>query len=114
MAVSMPFSRNDIDDRLLQNQPTGLVDWLISRNPDFDAIRTDVLKNDPAAVSKNVNSLDSDNLTMLWQTTAINCLFVNGLNDPVISPPTNDILNFNSRKFTCYQFRTIRTFSNGG
>ena len=93
MAVSMPFSRNDIDDRLLQNQPTGLVDWLISRNPDFDAIRTDVLKNDPAAVSKNVNSLDSDNLTMLWQTTAINCLFVNGLNDPVISPPTNDILN---------------------
>ena len=93
MAISMPFSRNYIDDRLLQNQPVGLVDWLLSRNPDFDAIRTDVLKNDPAAVINNINSLNTDTLTKLWQKLTINCLFVNGLNDPVVLSPTNEILN---------------------
>lgn len=93
MAISMPFSRNNIDNRLIQNQPVGLVDWLLSRNPDFEAIRTDVLKNDPVAVSNNINSLDADILSMLWQTQTTNCLFVNGLNDPVVSPPTNDTLN---------------------
>jgi pimeloyl-ACP methyl ester carboxylesterase len=93
MAVSFPFLWKSIDSRILQNQPVGLVDWLINRIPDFDAIRTDVLKNDPTAVNTNISSLAPEILTNLWQNQYANCLYVNGLNDPVISPPGNDTLN---------------------
>jgi pimeloyl-ACP methyl ester carboxylesterase len=106
MAVSFPFSEKIIDNKLIHNQPASLVDWLFNRNPDFDAIRADASKNDPNVIESSIKSLDIVNYSNLWQNQTVNCLFVNSTIDPIISPPSNEIissLNINSQLITFTQ-----------
>ena len=97
MAVSFPFSEKLIDSKLIQSQPTSLVDWLFKRGPDFDAVRADAAKNDPDVIPASISSMEIDSFADLWQNQKVNCLFVNSSLDPIINPPSiENISSLNS------------------
>ena len=91
MAVSYPLEQGNLASRLRTASPAELGDWLLPRVPGVDAVRVELPKADPAAVTGSLVNLAG--LDTLWRQFATSCLLVHGANDPVVLPPRPEQLN---------------------
>lgn len=91
MAVSAPNGRHKLNSRLYTASASELVDWLIARNVDGEAVRQEAPKTDPRSVYTslaNLGQIDPGHVTMTMSTPT---LLVYGQNDPVVETSTSAI-----------------------
>jgi 3-oxoadipate enol-lactonase len=87
MAVQAPIEPNAINARLRTAQLTELVDWLLGKEPTFEAARSDAVKTDYLALSSSFNSPELSHLSTQIGNLNNPCLLVYGQNDPAITIP---------------------------
>jgi pimeloyl-ACP methyl ester carboxylesterase len=90
MAVGMPFSAGDVNERLATASVSDLTGWLLAQGPATEAARVEAPKADDEALRatlKDIQALDMAAVSRQLQTAA---LIVHGQNDPAIAPPNPD------------------------
>ncbi len=87
MAISCPMEDGGINARLRTAQMAELSDWLVARSAAAEPVRSDALKADQQAIVRSLDDLPALHLKTLWFQFNTNCLLVNGLNDPAVTPP---------------------------
>lgn len=90
MAVSLPLEEAMLNNRLRSGLPTDLADWLLSRTPAADSVRSDAPKTDTLALQASFGSLTGV-MSLLERLTSA-CLLVHGQNDPAVEQPRLDQL----------------------
>ncbi len=88
MAVDMPLSMENVNARLRAGTPTDLSEWLLSKDPGTEPVRTDSAKSDPLAIPASFGSEDTLGLVNRMANLTTACLLVYGQNDPAVSLPT--------------------------
>ncbi len=89
MTIGLPYSEGSINQRLRQNSPTELAEWLLGRSSVYEAAYVDAHKADPKAILLSLASLHSLDLTALPVKTVVPCLLIYGGNDPAILAPNS-------------------------
>lgn len=88
LSISLPLSFDLLNTRLLLGDHIGLVDKLLGKGIDTEAVRSDESKNDPVAIQTSVAELDVTsqlrNLDLFEKTS----LLVFGQNDSVVRVPS--------------------------
>jgi pimeloyl-ACP methyl ester carboxylesterase len=87
MAIAYPLVEKQVSTRLRTQSPAALADWLCSKTPATEPVRTDAGKTDPLAVLASLNGENQDAFTHLQGCTETACLLVHGQNDPVVPAP---------------------------
>jgi len=84
MLVGLPNGHQSINPRLQSGHPEGLIDWLLSRTTDNEAVRIETPKTDPKAIHMSLMNLQNIDITTLQYQLNPPCLLVYGQNDPVV------------------------------
>jgi pimeloyl-ACP methyl ester carboxylesterase len=92
MAVSCPLDEEMLSTRLSSQALAELVDWLLGGDTLSDPVRLEIPKTDPGAIQASLTALKAVNLQALWKDMKTACLFVQGQNDPAVSPPRPEML----------------------
>lgn len=92
MAVGYPLDESRINPRLRTGLPADLADWLLTKSPLTEPVRTDAPKADPAALQTSFTDMASQEVRQASMMLTNACLLVNGQNDPAVSPPDLDAL----------------------
>ena len=90
MAVSLSQENELISPLLFRSSPSELAEWLLGNTSEAEAVRKEALKADQNAVLRALDNLRSLKLSELMDQCKKPCLFVNGINDPAITNPTED------------------------
>lgn len=88
LSISLPLSFDSLNTRLLSGEHTGLVDKLLGKGIETEAVRNDEMKNDPEAIRKSVSELELDNRLRNLDTTEKTSLLVFGQNDTIVRAPS--------------------------
>jgi pimeloyl-ACP methyl ester carboxylesterase len=81
MCVGLPGVRQGINPRLFHSPAGELIDWLLGRSPDGDAVRMETPKADPAALETALKNMLSVDVVELYSNLNLPCLLVQGLQD---------------------------------
>jgi pimeloyl-ACP methyl ester carboxylesterase len=105
MAVSLPLDSSAINPLLPKSSLHELTEWLLGQTNEAKAARLEALKADHNAVQRSFDNLRSINLSQLPQKIQAPCLIVNGVNDPAIKYPDDNVIkslppNFHIIPFT--------------
>ena len=84
MLVGLPNGHHAINPRLQAAHPEELIDWLLSRSTDHDAVRNEAPKTDPKAIQYSLDNLQNIDMPTLPYHLNPPCLIVYGQNDPVV------------------------------
>ena len=84
MLVGLPNGHRAINPRLQAAHPEELIDWLLSRSTDHDAVRNEAPKTDPKAIQYSLDNLQNIDMPTLPYHLNPPCLMVYGQNDPVV------------------------------
>jgi pimeloyl-ACP methyl ester carboxylesterase len=92
MAVSCPLEETQVNNRLHTQSPLALAEWLCSKTPLAEPVRTDAVKTDPLAVFASLDE-DTNGFTDIQSFAETACLLVHGQNDPAVNVPPLDPLS---------------------
>ncbi len=84
MAVALPNGARPVHPRLKAASPLELAEWLLGRDAEGEAVRQEVPKTDPRAISISLETMQTVNLEELPWELSTPCLLVYGQNDPLI------------------------------
>jgi len=84
MAIGLPNGQHAINPRLYTATSQELVDWLLSRAADSEAVRQEAPKVDQRAVYTSLADLQQLDFSETSQKLNTPCLLVYGQNDPVV------------------------------
>lgn len=90
LSASLPLSFDLLNTRLLSGEHTGLVDKLLGKGIETEAVRSDETKNDPEAIRESVSELEIGNRLINLDTSEKTSLLVFGQNDPVVRAPSQE------------------------
>jgi pimeloyl-ACP methyl ester carboxylesterase len=108
MVINAPLISASIKGRPANTNTQSLLDWLVSKVPGKEELRTETNKLDPAVIQKTVESINEINLLADLDKTTAPTLLVNGERDEAITPPTEQ--GFNGFKPNLHQI----IFEEGG
>lgn len=92
LAISLPLEPAAVNPRLRSTPAPELADWLLARNPNAIAIRSEAPKTEPSAVQASIDALEGLNMTGLIASLKTPTLLVHGVNDPAIAMPRPESL----------------------
>lgn len=87
MTVALPFSLDNIHNRIKTDSPKKLADWLIPGSPAAQTARADGLKADPSALPANLDPQAFINLIQRTCSLSLPCLLTYGSRDPALRRP---------------------------
>jgi pimeloyl-ACP methyl ester carboxylesterase len=90
MAINCPLEYDQVNSRMKSASMSDLVDWLSARTPEFSSALADAAKADPQAVAASMAGLQANSFFSDVRSLGIPCLFVNGVNDPAVTIPTQE------------------------
>lgn len=88
LSISLPLSNDLLNTRLLTGEHLGLVEKLLGKGIETEAVRSDETKNDPESIRKSVSELELTNRLRNLDTSEKTSLLVFGQNDPVVKVPS--------------------------
>ncbi|MBW6472064.1 MAG: alpha/beta hydrolase [Anaerolineaceae bacterium] len=92
LSISLPLSFELLNTRLLLGDHIGLVDKLLGKGIETEAVRSDESKNDPIAIQTTVSELETTNHLEMIASFEKTSLFVFGQNDSVVRVPSLEII----------------------
>ncbi|PKO05939.1 MAG: hypothetical protein CVU41_09110 [Chloroflexi bacterium HGW-Chloroflexi-3] len=92
LSISLPLSFESLNTRLLLGDHIGLVDKLLGKGIETEAIRSDESKNDPNAIQTTVSELETTNQLRNLNSYEKTSLMVFGQNDSVVRVPSLEII----------------------
>jgi pimeloyl-ACP methyl ester carboxylesterase len=92
LSISLPLSFDLLNTRLLLGDHFGLVDKLLGKGIETEAVRSDVSKNDPFAIQTTVSELETTNVLGIIGSFQKTSLVVFGQNDSVVRVPSLEII----------------------
>ena len=87
LGVGFPLSPAKVNDRLTQDDPAELGEWLLNNMPGGEAAKTEAAKADAQAINTSLSGLEERNLVSVVNEIEIPFLMVHGQNDPAVSVP---------------------------
>lgn len=90
LSISMPLSFDLLNARLLLGEHIGLVDKLLGKGIETEAVRNDEPKNCPKAIQSSIAELEFFNQIENLDSFEKISLLVYGQNDPVVRVPSMD------------------------
>jgi pimeloyl-ACP methyl ester carboxylesterase len=87
MAISVPHGESRINNRLRLSKPAELAEWLLGKETNAEAARTEAPKADQRAIKASFSHLPDLDLRELSNSITIPCLFIHGDTDPAVEPP---------------------------
>ncbi len=85
MGIGLPVGDVTINQRLRNDSPAVLADWLLSDDPVSEAVRVEAPKTDPLAVRTSLDELNPLTMLDLARELSTPCLLVHGQRDPAVS-----------------------------
>lgn len=85
MAVGLPEDSQHINRRLYTTTQVELIDWLLNRASESDALRHEAPKTDTLAVQSSLNELQHIDPMGIYSRLTTPVLMVHGQNDPIIN-----------------------------
>lgn len=92
LSISLPLSFDLLNTRLLLGDHIGLVDKLLGKGIETEAVRSDESKNDPIAIQTSVLDLETTNQLGNIDSFDKTSLLVFGQNDSVVRVPSLEII----------------------
>lgn len=92
MVIGVPVGMSGINPKLHAASPLELVDWLLGKTTAAEAVRLEAPKADTKAIAASLDCLVSIDWQDLFANTLMPCLYVHGINDPVVDPPNYEEL----------------------
>lgn len=92
LSISLPLSFDLLNTRLLLGDHIGLVDKLLGKGIETEAVRSDEPKNDPNAIQTTVMELETINQFGIIDSFEKTSLLVFGQNDSVVRMPSVEII----------------------
>jgi pimeloyl-ACP methyl ester carboxylesterase len=89
--VGLPLSGEMISPRLQQDEPGGLVEWLMGRDPADEAARIEALKAEPGALESAFSSPRSYDALTAVQSANLPMLLMYGQEDPALQVPPPEL-----------------------
>jgi pimeloyl-ACP methyl ester carboxylesterase len=93
VVIGLPTGPNTLNNRLTNNTPQELADWLLSKGEKDEAARADAGKTDPQAVQESLKQITELKVYELWKQVETPSLFIYGQNDLVVSLPAAEQLD---------------------
>ncbi|MBE0686780.1 MAG: alpha/beta hydrolase [Anaerolineaceae bacterium] len=88
LSISLPLSFDLLNSRLLLGEHIGLVDKLLGKGIETEAVRSDETKNDPNALRTTIVELETTNQLRKLDSFEKTSLLVFGQNDSVVRVPS--------------------------
>ena len=92
MLISYPMTQEGVAGKLKTDTPAALAESLLSHTPLTDPVFVESARTDQKALSGSFNNPPSENIWGVWDRLKIPCLMVSGQNDPLIPPPSLDVI----------------------
>ncbi|MBI3158101.1 MAG: alpha/beta hydrolase [Chloroflexi bacterium] len=90
MAIGMPFSAGDMNERLAGSGASDLAAWLLAQGPATEAARAEAPKADDQAIRATLEELRGIDMAAIYRQMQTATLIVHGQTDPAITPPSPD------------------------
>ncbi len=95
LLIALPLSYDLLNTRLLSGELLGLVDKLLGKGVETEAVRNDEPKNDPEAIRRTIAELAMNTMYRSMDECSKTTLLVFGQNDPVVRAPSAErVLSF--------------------
>jgi pimeloyl-ACP methyl ester carboxylesterase len=90
MLVGFPMSTAELDERLHNQQPEALANWLLTQDSDHEAARTEAPKADAQAIKKSLEEFKTIQTDEMFKSLDKATLLVHGQNDEVVRPQAGE------------------------
>ncbi|TAK14348.1 MAG: alpha/beta hydrolase [Anaerolineae bacterium] len=87
MAIGMPFTPADLNERMASGNIADLAGWLLAQNPSTEAARTEAPKADGEAIRTSLTELQHIDMMAISRQMGTAALIVHGQNDPAVKTP---------------------------
>lgn len=90
LSVAFPYKFSSLNSKFFSGESGNLIDKLLGKSIEMDAVRKDEPKNDPDVVKASLNEFENLEKSSHWTSFSKTNLLVYGQKDPIVRAPNPD------------------------